>query len=217
MDMPRILLALVVLLATVACQPFAAASQSKPATVQSISLRSSDVSGLQRCDGSGDVQTVLQNEKSSHSLGYDQNATEWEQWRTQGATAAYFTAYGRTAADCDALSATGTGAPVGGMMAGLVVKFKDAAIAARTFRAESTLLGFGPKDIAFIRLVGGGVVTGPGTGLGPQSVIGSGSVAGTTYYFAFWQNKAFDSFLIAYDLASADAHGAASNVNQRMS
>jgi len=38
----------------------------------------------------------------------------------------------------------------------------------------------GPKDITFIRLVGGGVMTGADTGLGPESVIGRGSVANTT-------------------------------------
>ena len=60
-------------------------------------------------------------------------------------------------------------------------------------------------------------MTGANTGLGPQSVIGTGSVAGTSYYFAFWQNKVVDSFFIAYDLSSADAQGAARSVNQRMS
>jgi hypothetical protein len=102
-------------------------------------------------------------------------------------------------------------------MAALVVKFKDPAVAARTYRAGSTLLGFGPKDITFIRFVGGGVLTGAVTGLGPQSVIGSGSVAETTYYFAFWQNKMVDSFFIAYDLPAAEAEDATKRVNQRIS
>jgi hypothetical protein len=47
-------------------------------------------------------------------------------------------------------------------------------------------------------------------------VIGSGSVAGATYYFAFWQNKVFDTFLGAYDVASADALGAANKLNERI-
>ena len=160
---------------------------------------------------------MLREEKSNNPVGYSQNATEWAQWKTQGAIEAYFAAYGRTSADCNALTTVGVGAPSGGLMAALVVKFKDPAIAARTFRADLTLLGFGPKDITFIQLVGGRVMTGADTGLGPQSVIGMGSAAGSTYYFAFWQNKTADSFLIAYDLPSANAHGAAESVNQRMS
>lgn len=211
--MARIFLSLTVALALFGCQQ---AVPAKPETAQSIALQPGDVSGLQRCDGSGSVQTVLSNEKSSNRDGYILNSTEWEQWKTQGATEAYFAAYGKTSADCNALSTVGAGAPSGGLMAGLVVKFKDPAIAARTYRAGSSLLGFGPRDITFIRLVGGGVMTGADTGLGPQSVIGRGSVADTTYYFAFWQNKMVDSFFIAYDLPAAEAEGAAKSVNQRI-
>ena len=212
--MARILVGLVLLLTVVGCTPTA---HVKPLTAQSIALQPGDAAGLQGCDTAGDMQTVLRKEKSGGQIEYDHNATEWQQWKDQGATEAYFAAYGRTAADCDALSPIGAGAPRGGLMAGLVVKFKDAAVAARNYRAASTLLGFGPKDIAFIRLVGGSITTGSDTGLGPQSVIGSGSVVGSTYYFAFWQNKAFDSFFIAYDLPTFEAQGAAENVNQRIS
>jgi hypothetical protein len=215
--MARTFLGLVVVLALVGCQQ-GAVVHAKGASAESIALQPGDVVGLQRCAGSGDMQTVLREEQSNHQPGYYQNATEWQQWKTRGATEAYFAAYGQTPADCGAVSADGTtGAPTGGLMAGLVVKFKDPAIAARTFRADLTLLGFGPKDITFIQLVGGRVMTGADTGLGPQSVIGMGSAAGSTYYFAFWQNKTADSFLIAYDLPSANAHGAAESVNQRMS
>lgn len=214
--MARILLSLMLLLTMVGCQQSVVA-KAKPVTAQSIALQPGDVSGLQRCAGSGDVQTLLREEKTNHQPGYYENATEWEQWKTQGATEAYFAAYGRTPADCDALSGAGTGAPTGGLMAGLVVKFKDQAHAPKTFRADATLLGFGPKDITFIKLVGGSVMTGSDTGLGPQSVIGSGAVAGTTYYFAFWQTKVINSYLIAYDLPAANAQDAANSVNHRMS
>jgi hypothetical protein len=211
--MARILISLMVALALVGCQQ---AAQPKHVSAQSIALQPGDVAGLQKCDGSGDLQTVLREEKSNNPIGYSQNATEWEQWKTQGAIEAYFAAYGRTSADCNALTTLGVGAPSGGLMAALVVKFKDPAIAARTYRAGSTLLGFGPKDITFIRLAGGGVLTGVDTGLGPQSVIGRGAVADTTYYFAFWQNKMIDSYFIAYDLPAAEAEGATKSVNQRI-
>ena len=214
MDMARILLSLILALTLVGCQQ---AAQPRHVSAQSIALQPGDVSGLQKCDGSGDLQTVLREEKSNNPTGYYKDSTEWEQWKTQGAIEAYFAAYGRTSGDCNALTTIGAGAPSGGLMAALVVKFKDPAIAARTYRAGSTLLGFGPKDITFIRLLGGGILTGGDTGLGPQSVIGSGSVADTTYYFAFWQNKMVDSYFIAYDLPAAEAEGAAKSVNQRIS
>jgi hypothetical protein len=211
--MARILLGLVAALALVGCSP---AVQSKPITAKSIALQPGDVAGLKGCDTGGDMQTVLTKEKSIDTFLYDQNATEWEQWKTQGATEAYFAVYGRTAADCEVFSATGNGAPHGGLMAGLVVKFKDTSASARNYRLASTLLGFGPRDITFIKLVGGVITTGTDTGLGPQSVIGTASAVGSTYYFAFWQTRAFDSFFIAYDLPAFEAQGAAEKVNQRM-
>src|ERR1700682_1853281 len=109
--MARTLLSLMVALTLVGCQQ---AAQPKAVTAQSIALQPGDVSGLQRCAGSGSVQTVLSNEKSNNQVGYNQNATEWEQWKTQGATEAYFAAYGKTSADCSSLSTVGAGAPVGG-------------------------------------------------------------------------------------------------------
>ena len=208
-------MALVLLLAVAGCQsPLGA--RTKPATAESIALQPGDVSGLQRCSASGDVVAVLQGEKASNPMGYDLNATEWAQWRRQGASDAYLAAYGRTASDCQALSAAGTGAPTGGVMLGLIVKFRSEATATRTFGADSTLLGFGPRDITFIRLVGGTVMTGLDTGFGPRSIIGSGTATGATYYVAFWQNKAFDSFLIAYDVAPDDVRLAAGKVNGRI-
>jgi hypothetical protein len=212
----RVVLGLVLLLTVVGCQPPGLKAKEKPVTVQSIAPQPGDVSGLQRCSGSGDVEAVLRTEKANNPMAYDLNFTEWQQWKNLGASDAYFTVYGRTPIDCDSLSVSGTGAPSGGLITTLIVKFKTEAIAARTYGVNSTLLGFGPKDIAFIKLVGGSITTGSDTGLGPRSVIGSGSVAGATYYFAFWQNKAFDSFLGAYDVASADAQGAANNVNGRI-
>lgn len=214
--MGRLLLVFAVALSAVACQPGALAAKAKPVTPESIAIQPGDVSGLQRCSASGTVEAVLRDEKSQNPLAYDLNATEWEQWRRQGASDAYLAVYGRTGADCDAVSISGTGAPTGGLMVGLIVQFKSEAIAAKTYGSNSTLLGFGPRDIAFIKLVGGSLMTGSDTGLGPRSVIGSGSVPGSTYDLAFWQNKLFDSFLIAYDLPASDAQVAANDMNHRI-
>ncbi|MEO8746027.1 MAG: hypothetical protein ABI334_06450 [Candidatus Dormiibacterota bacterium] len=110
----------------------------------------------------------------------------------------------------------GGGAPRGGLMVGLVVKFKNESTAARIYRDSSTLLGFGPRDLTFIKLGGGTVTTGSDTGLGQRSEVGSASVAGTTYYVAFFQKRVFTSFLIAYDMNSTDAERAVLNVNNRI-
>src|ERR1700694_5832345 len=103
--MARILIGLVLVLTVsltvLGCGP---AAHPKPVTAQSIALQPGDVAGRQRGAGSGDLQAVLKAEKSNNPIGYYQNSTEWEQWKTQGATEAYFAAYGRTSADCNALS-----------------------------------------------------------------------------------------------------------------
>jgi len=214
--MLRVVLALTVLLAAVGCQAPSGAAQPKSPTPQMVALRQGDVAGMQRCAGSGDVVAVLADEKANNPAEYQINLTEWTQWKIRGATDAYVAIFGRTPADCASLSGSGTGTPPGELMVGLVVKFKDEAIAARSYRSESTLFGFGQKDITFIRLAGGQITTGPETGLGPDSSIGSGIVAGARYYFALWQNKSFESDLLAYNMASADADLAVKSMNQRI-
>jgi hypothetical protein len=214
--MCRILVALLLLLTAAGCQAPAHAATANPATVESVALQPGDLAGFQRCSASGNLAAVLSAEKAANPGEYDLNATEWAQWRMQGAADAYFAAYGRTASDCNSLSAAGTGAPSGGMIIALIVKFKSTATAILTYAASSTLLGFGPRDTTFIRLVGGTLMTGSDTGFGPRSVTGSGTSPGDTFYVAFWQNKAFDSFLIAYNVAAVDARIAANRVNDRI-
>jgi hypothetical protein len=214
--MPRLLLCLVLAVALAGCQVPHRAVQQRPVTAANVALQPGDVAGFQKCSDSGNVDAVLRDERSQNFAAYDHNATEWAQWKQQGATDAYFAVYGRTSADCAAMSGGSTGAPQGGLMVGLVVKFKSEAVAGTNFRRESTLLGFGPKDIRFIELAGGRITLGTDTGLGPQSVVGSGLVAGTTYYIAIWQNMSFESDFIGYDVASADADTAVKNMNGRI-
>ena len=215
--MLRVVLALAVLLAVVGCQtPGGVAQPKPPLTPQMVALQQGDVAGMQRCAGSGNVVALLADEKANNPEEYQVNLAEWTQWRRQGATDAYVAILGRTYADCATLSGAGTGTPPGELIVGLVVKFKDEAIAARNFRSGSTLFGFGPKDITFIRLAGGQITTGTETGLGPDSSVGSGTVVGARYYFALWQNKSFESDLLAYNVASADADMAVKSMNQRI-
>lgn len=213
--MTRLLACLAMALAVAGCQgPLAA--QGKAATPQSVVLQPGDVPGMQRCATTGDVNTVLQEEKVEGSLAYSMNATEWAQWKRQGATDAYFAVYGATPADCAAVSAAGTGAPRGSLMVGLVVEFQSATLAAHNYQRDSTLMGLGPQDIRFIELANGTTTFGTATGLGPLSVIGSGLVAGTNYFIAMWQNKRFESDFIGYAVANSDADRAVLSMNRRI-
>lgn len=198
------------------CQASFLHSAAKPATPQSVVLQPGDLPGMTRCAVSGDVTSVLRSEKLSGSPAYDRNATEWEQWKQQGAVDAYFAVYGRTPADCAAAMDGSSGAPTGGLMAGLVVQFGDTSRAARNFQRESTLMGLGPKDIRFIELAGGTTTFGTATGLGIDSVVGSAYVAGVDYFVAVWQHGRFQTLLIGYDMAYTDADNAMMDVNRRI-
>ena len=208
------LVAVAVLLA--ACQAPFGHSTPKPQTPQSINMQSADLPGMDRCSVSGDVPAVLSDEKQQQSPAYDMNATEWEQWKQQGAVSAYFAVYGQSAADCAAASDSSTGAPQGRLMVGLVVQFRDVGGASRNFARESTLMGLGPRDIRFIELAGGTTTFGSATGLGNDSVVGSAVVAGADYFVAVWQNSRYQTEFVGYNTAFADGDNAVLVMNRRI-
>ena len=213
--MTRLLACLAMALAVAGCQGPQVA-QTRAATPKTVVLQPGDVPGMQRCATTGDVNAVLEEEKIEGSLVYAMNATEWAQWQRQGAMDAFFAVFGATPADCAAVSAAGTGAPRGSLMVGLVVEFRTETLAAHNYQRDSTLMGLGPQDIRFIELANGTTTFGTATGLGPQSVIGSGRVAGTNYFVAMWQNKRFESDFIGYAGADSDADKAVLSMNRRI-
>jgi hypothetical protein len=214
--MTRAVLWLAVAMVLVSCQAPLGRNTAKSPTPQSVVLQPGDLPGMQRCDVSGEVSTVLSAEKNRQSPVYDMNATEWEQWKQQGAVDAYFAVYGRTAADCDAASDSSTGAPLGGLVVGLVVQFRDTSGAATNYQRDSTLMGLGPKDIRFIELAGGTTTFGSATGLGKDSAVGSAQVAGADYFVARWQSRRFQSEFFGYDMAFSDADNAVMDMNRRI-
>jgi hypothetical protein len=214
--MTRAVACLAIVLLAAACQAPFARSAPRPATPQTIVLQPGDVPGMHRCDASGDVTAVLVAEKARRSPAYDVNATEWAQWKQQGAVDAYFAVYGQSSADCAAASDSSTGAPQGRLMVGLVVQFRDTNGAARNFSRDSTLLGLGPRDIRFIELAGGTTTFGSATGLGNESVVGSAVVAGADYFVADWQSRRFQSVFIGYNTQFADGDIAVKDMNRRI-
>ena len=214
--MTRAVMWLALAMLLVACETPYSRAAPKPATPQSIILQPGDLPGMHRCDTSGEVTAVLNDEKIRKSPAYEMNATEWEQWKRQGAIAASFAVYGRTAADCAAASGSTTGAPQGGLVVGLVVQFRDTNGAALNYQRDSTLMGLGPRDIRFIELAGGTTTFGQATGLGADSAVGSAQVAGADYFVARWQNRGFQSEFVGYDMAFDDADNAVKDVNRRI-
>lgn len=215
--MIRALLWLGILLVLVGCQsPLSRPASSSSPSPKSLAIQPADLPGMHACATSGDVVTVIKKQRQQGTPGYDHNATEWAQWKQQGAVDAYLAVYGRTAADCVAASSSTAGAPQGQLMVELVVQFQDSKGAARNFQRDTTLMGMGPKDIRFIELAGGKTTFGPATGLGKTSVIGSADVAGANYFVAEWQNGRYQSESIGYDMAFADADAAVMETNSRI-
>src|SRR5947208_1023371 len=177
--MTRAVMLLAVAMLLVACETPYSRAAPKPATPQSVILQPGDLPGMHRCDTSGEVTAVLNDEKIRKSPAYDVNAAEWEQWKRQGAIAASFAVYGRTAADCAAASGSTTGAPQGGLVVGLVVQFRDINGAALNYQRDSTLMGLGPRDIRFIELAGGTTTFGQATWLGADSAVERVPVSGS--------------------------------------
>ena len=214
--MRRTLLCLGFALALAACQSPLSRVASTPQSPKNIAIQPADLPGMHACASGGDVTTVLKKEKQDGAPSYDHNATEWEQWKRQGAVDAYFAVYGKTAADCAAASDAGTGAPQGQVMVELVVQFRDSKGAARNFQRDTMLMGLGPKDIRFIELAGGKTTFGTATGLGNTSVVGSANVAGANYFVAEWQSGRYQSESIGYDMAFVDADNAVIETNSRI-
>lgn len=214
--MIRAFLWLTVVLVLVGCQSPLHRPTSNSQTPKGVAIQPADLPGMHACATSGDVASVLTAERLQGSPSYDMNATEWEQWKQQGAVAAYLAVYGRTTSDCAAASNSSTGAPQGQLMVELVVQFQDSKGAARNFQRDSTLMGLGPRDIRFIELAGGKTTFGSATGLGNASVVGSADVAGANYFVAEWQSGRFQSESIGYDMAFADAHNAVIEANSRI-
>ena len=204
------------LLMVAGCQGPQASVQKKPLTAQNVTLQAKDVPGMQRCDASGDLDTVLKREQLSDPRSYEKNSYEWGLWKREGATEGYLAAYGASDKDCAALASTSSGAPTGGLVLGLVIRFKNDATATRIYETGAEFLGFGPNDLSFIKSTGGNVTTGSQTGLGAQSAIGTASVPGATYYFALWLNKSFQSDFLAYNVAPVDAARAVKDMNGRI-
>src|SRR5215472_3386106 len=88
--MTRPIVWIAIAVALVSCQAPLTSSAPKPGTPRSVILQPGDLPGMHGCDISGQVTAVLTDEKSRNSPLYERNATEWQQWKRQGAIDAYF-------------------------------------------------------------------------------------------------------------------------------
>ena len=184
------------------------------ATPQSVALQSGDVpKGLQRCSESGDIQSYLDQLKKKDPASYQSTSDQWTKEKNAGATAGYVAIYADNTAECDTFlgGKTPNSKTPPKIMINIVVEFKDEASSAKDYKAS--FFGFSTQDL---KSSGATVTEGKNTGLGANSAVGSVAIFGVTLYFAVWQDKAFESALVSFNVPDADSRKATTNINGRI-
>jgi hypothetical protein len=183
-------------------------------TASSVAVQSGDLpAGMQKCNASGDIASFLKNAKTKDPATYASTKKSWDDAQANGATAAYVDFYTDSSAHCTSLESNTADVSAANykLAINFVIQFKDVASAAKGYTSES-IFGFSAASMQG----GTPAVTGAATGLSPNSIVLSVSVATTSYYVAVWQNKAFMVILAILNIDPAAAKKAALAENGRI-
>lgn len=183
-----------------------------PPTAESVVARPGDLpTGLQLCRDSGSMETYLDNIREISADTYDSVQATWVELQEAGAVDAYIAEYADTQSGCTFLT---TGAPKGHEHGGLrtisstVIEFRDEATAEAAYRADifeqSTREGQP------------GVIMGPDSGLGLNSLVAVIDAPTTTLHQAVWQKGPFNLFLMTQNLSRAEFESAAAAQDARI-
>jgi hypothetical protein len=191
---------------------------SSPATstVADVAVKPSDLpKGLQKCHGSGEIESFLTAIKDKNSTIYRTTKSDWDGAKKDGAIAAEIVAYADSKARCDVyLDADGTVPdPHSVLVINAVVQFKDERTATNAYAVES-FLDLSESD--FKETPGIRVARGADTGLTKNSATMSLAFFDVPFYAAFWQNKAFMAAVWAINVDAGQSKKIATNVNQRI-
>lgn len=207
------LIGLLAILMVAACGPSGVTIVAS--TPSNVSVQSSDVpKGMSKCSQSGDVNTYLNEVKTSDPKSYSTTKAEWDLAKKDGATGAQFTFYAVTKADCSGLSKASGGAPTDKLIGSVVIQFKDSTSASKGFSSES-ILGFKSSDLKALGGSGFTLTEGTKTGLGANSAVVSGSF-GAPIWIAVWVNKAFYVILIGFNVDTPAMGRIATAINGRI-
>jgi len=183
-----------------------------PASAQSVADNSSDFPGLAKCAESGSYDNYLTAEQTKAPDQYQSDKTTWDDLKKSGANDSYVVIDAANNSDCGQF---GAGTPSGKVAYVYAFRFKDAAAATASFKADSKDFHLSDTDITNLKAAGGTAQQGSATGLGENSIVLSIDVAAVSVYVAFWQNKQFEVAMVAFN-EPADAAGAATKINGRI-
>ena len=207
------------LLAFVAVAILAACSSSGAAGtgVSDVAVQSGDVpTGVQKCDGSGGMDSFLNTVKTKDPSTYSSTKSEWDKAKSNGATDAQVVFYTDSKAHCADITNSqnnNLASATYPIVINFVIQFKDQASAEKGYTSESI---FGFSESTIDTTGGTGVVKGTATGLSKNSITLTIAIGNQSFYVAIWQNKAFMVILAVINVDTAEAKKIATNENSRI-
>jgi len=183
------------------------------ATALSVSVQPGDLpKDMRKCSVSGDIEAYLNRLKVMDPNGYPSSKSDWDSAQKQGATAGYMGFYTDSSAHCTDMNFNISPLTLAGLKYGVVwsfvIQFKDEASASKGYTSES-IFGFSPSTAKG----GPGAIVGTMSGLTANSVVLDDP--SDSLYIAYWQSKAFISFLMVVYMDSTTSKKAALAMNGR--
>jgi hypothetical protein len=182
-------------------------------SAKTVASNSSDFTGLTACPESGSWDQYLKAEQAKDPGQYTTDKKDWDNLKAAGANDSYIAVYADGATDCGHF---GTGQGTGKTADIYAIRFKDSASAAASYKSMSKDFNITDQQLQQIQSAGGKVKQGATTGLGANSMVVEFSIAGTSFYIAFWQKNKFEVAMIVFNTPIADGEAAAKKVNDRI-
>jgi hypothetical protein len=169
---------------------------------------------MHKCDISGDIDSFLNTAKTKDPTTYKSTSSEWTAAKSAGATAAYVAFYTDSAAHCATVGSSSSDITTATfkLVVNFAIQFKDEASAGKGYTSES-IFGF---SASALKSGGAPVVEGTKTGLTPNSIQLSTSVASQSFFVAVWQNKSFMVILAILNIDPATSKKVAVAENSRI-
>jgi hypothetical protein len=188
------------------------ASPSPQTTAQTVASNSGDFPSLTRCPESGSWDDYLKAEQSKDANQYTSDKSDWDNLKAAGANDSYIAVYADDSSHCGNFG----NVPSGKVVDIYAIRFKDENAASANFKTNQKDFHLSDSDLQNIQSAGGKVTQGGATGLGDNSVVVELSIAGASFYIAFWQKKNFEVAMIVYNVPVTDGETVAKKVSDRI-
>ncbi len=206
-------LASVLLLAACGGSSGGSGGAQQQTSAETVASSSSDFSGLQKCPESGTWENYLKAEQAKDPTQYDTDKKDLDNLNAAGANDTYVAVYAAATSDCGNF---GSDTPTGKVAQIYTIRFKDSSAASANFKVNQKDFHLSDSDLQNIKTAGGTVKQGTTTGLGDNSVLVELSIAGASFYAAFWQNKNFEVAMVTFNVTASDSESATTKINGRI-